>query len=171
MAVRCERQLKVTEVQGGECSAAAWLVPCVVRVPKSRCVQVQRNARSFGYVAFFPLQKGTSLQVNHAGLRPAEIPNVAQDTKSIPVLSKHVFILTEAVQQLTNKVQFVESNVKDLQTFVRPLPKFVSEVIESANKKQKTLEQGATQLKCQVPQHLSLWGMTMLAAASWHPQW
>ena len=64
---------------------------------KSRCVQVQRNARSFGYVALFPLQKGTSLGVNHIRLSGAEIANVAQDTKSNRVLCKQGSILTEAV--------------------------------------------------------------------------
>ena len=170
MAVGCERRRKVTEVEGGQCSAVSWLVPCVVPVPKSRCVQVHRNTRSFGYGALFPLPKGTSLTVNHVQLSGADIGNVAQDTKSISVLCKQVCILTEAVQQLTNKVKSVDSTVQDLQTSVRPLAKFVSEAIESANKGQKTLEKGATQLQSQVPQHISPWGMPMMAAASWHAQ-
>ena len=170
MVICCERRLKVTDVEGGECSAASGLVPCVVRVPKSRCVQVHRNTRSFGYVAVFSLQKGTSLTMNHVQLSGAEIGNVAQEIKLIRVLCKQVLILTEALQQLNDKVKSVDSTVKNLQTSVRPLAKFGSEAIESANKKQKALEQRATQLQSQVPQHMSLWEMPMMAAASWHAQ-
>ena len=146
------------------------MVLCVVRVPKSRCVQVQRNACSFAYVSVFLLQKGTSLTLNHVRLGGPEIGNVAQDTKSIRVLSKQMSILTEAVQQLTNKVKSVDSTVQDLQTSVRSLTKFRSVAIESAKKKQKTLEQRATQLQSQVPQHMSPRGMPMMAASSWLAQ-